>query len=46
MQWEAAYTAAPSVEAVFGARFRRAMRWTRISVTDFFMPSFAMYLRV
>ena len=41
----AAYAAAPSVLCGFGVRSSRATRCTRISVTDFFAPSFATYSR-
>jgi hypothetical protein len=43
---EAAYAAAPSVDSDFDVRSSRAMRYTRISVTDFFVPSLATYSRV
>src|ERR1700722_13431117 len=40
---EAAYAAAPSVDSAFDARSSRTMRCTRMSVTDFFVLSLAMY---
>lgn len=38
---EAAYAVASSVDSVFDARSNRTMRCTRISVTNFFVPSLA-----